>query len=433
MGRKGRHCRAVAFLLYCGWCEMANYFCIRGTKRYGPYSARQLKELGAKGQIKPDDVIESDAPVSRSCARDIPNLLLTPAIPQPGHASPPIGQAGPDATGLGVLPGAVPSTVRAYGVLFTLTGGLATLLGAAMWDGRNPGFTSVPFLVGIIYVVGWGLLCQDRQGAVALILAAEIFALLAILAICASAFYSPGATNVAWILFSFCFLPAVLIAASVHPLVLFHRWRKNASLAAVSRSVSASPGQPFVDRAAACFGLARYVHWILPCVAGGLMLVGTCLPWATSELAKWNGLGFGESVAMTVYDADGRLIGSARPSDVSVVKLSLGSGIVVLPGYLVLLLGLSTAAVALRPLRRFRRIAILTGVATLGIALLQLQTIVHWVPPANTWHESLSSSAYTAGIGIRLVLVGALAAMLFGLLVPAGSERTDTDTRAKNL
>lgn len=53
---------------------MPNYYCIRGAKRFGPFSFKQIQQLGARGRLQTDDVIASEDAKIRSYARDIRKL-----------------------------------------------------------------------------------------------------------------------------------------------------------------------------------------------------------------------------------------------------------------------------------------------------------------------------------------------------------------------
>jgi hypothetical protein len=70
---------------------MAVYRCARGDRRFGPFTAGQLKQLEASGQLRPDDLVKQEGGFDWTPANEVEGLF---AVADPdefvGDAPPPI-------------------------------------------------------------------------------------------------------------------------------------------------------------------------------------------------------------------------------------------------------------------------------------------------------------------------------------------------------
>jgi hypothetical protein len=321
-----------------------------------------------------------------------------------------------------------PPGIQAYGVGFVLVYGALLVIGLTLWNGMVPELVGPAFLVVLASLVSWQQLCRGARWAVPLLVGLTVAFAAGSLLILTVVGIAAGAAELMkeprW--FLVLLLPPVLVlSVSVHPWLLVRRWRDALRPASAPSAPSTGERMPIVDQLATCFGLRAFVPAALLLCAGGLLFLGPWLPWVHSNVGDWNGLGMGSGIQVSTYDADGRLIGGGP------VELGRELRLARWPGYLSLILGVATAALVLPPLRRCRRVAALAGAVAGITAVVQFMSIANW-RPSGTGLQSLGLDPnVSAGLGIRLVLIGALLATLVGLLMPGAKEGYSQITRVE--
>jgi hypothetical protein len=283
-----------------------------------------------------------------------------------------------------------------------LLAGVALLL--PLFFGAEIAVVTVPayLLLIVPYLAGWQQLYRGRRWAVSLIRVMTV--VYVVIPLIGGLLCLVAGEFLAGLLF---FLGSCLVVGlSVHPLILLRRWRRVRGQG-VPPFIPLAGGSSLPERLATCFGTDRFVPQILLACTGLLLVLVPCTTWASLQ-GGVTGVG-GSSVGGT--PAMRRLF--AHEYDPPLW-----------PGFVSLVLGLAAAGLALPWLRGYRRAAaILTGVVAGMTVCEQLMVILRWKPSVT--HAQLVEQfilpvpRVMVGLGVALMLRGALLAVLVGMLMPS--------------